>query len=536
MTKKIEVFPKSATGISGLDEKHTHNNSFISNVLQSINHGVLSYLAIRENGEVVDFEITYANEPALQQLNLPPEKVLGNTYLTVMPQAKKVGMWERVTRAINTGTRETHEVHPPDDPSRTFLVTYTPFDEVVTCTFVEITDQKNRETELELKNKELRQSEERYHRMILEVQDYAIILLNKEGIVQNWNKGAEKIKGYKADEIIGKSFSTFYTIEDRENKIPEKLLEEARSTGKATDENFRVRKDGTKFWGSVVITALHDDKNEIIGFVKVTRDLTERKQAEELIQAKAAELETKNTELEKMNKELQSFAYISSHDLQEPLRKIQTFATRIIEKEKDKLSDNAKEQFTRMQNAANRMQTLIDDLLSYSRTSTFERIFEKTDLGTIIEEVKEDLKDDIKEKQASIEVAEMCEAFIIPFQFRQMMHNLIGNSLKFASPEQPSQIKIKSEIAKGIKFNSERLSPESMYFHISVSDNGIGFDPQYNERIFEVFQQLHGKNKYKGTGIGLSIVKKIVENHNGIITAKGELGKGARFDIYIPAT
>ncbi len=142
----------------------------------------------------------------------------------------------------------------------------------------------------------------------------------------------------------------------------------------------------------------------------------------------------------------------------------------------------------------------------------------------------------MKEKHATIEANQLCDADIIPFQFRQLMHNLIGNSLKFSNPEKPPHIQIKSEIANGLKFSNEKLLPQKKYCHISFSDNGIGFEQQYSEKIFEVFQRLHGKNEYIGTGIGLSIVKKILENHHGIITAKGELNKGATFDIYIPAT
>ena len=165
-----------------------------------------------------------------------------------------------------------------------------------------------------------------------------------------------------------------------------------------------------------------------------------------------------------------------------------------------------------------------------------ERKFEKTDLNKIIEEVKDDLKEELQQKHATIEVQEMCEANIIPFQFRQLLLNLLNNSLKFSNPGEAPRIEIKSEIAKGVKLNNEKLAKEIKYCHISVSDNGIGFEQQYSEKIFEVFQRLHSKNEYNGTGIGLSIVKKIVENHNGFITAKGELNKGATFDIYIPAT
>jgi len=129
----------------------------------------------------------------------------------------------------------------------------------------------------------------------------------------------------------------------------------------------------------------------------------------------------------------------------------------------------------------------------------------------------------------------LCPANIIAFQFRQLMHNLIGNALKYSKPKHPPHIIIKSRIVKGSKLNNKKLSPDKNYCHITVQDNGIGFEPQFSERIFEVFQKLHGKEEYEGTGIGLAIVKKIVENHNGIITTTSKLNKGATFDIYIPS-
>jgi len=226
---------------------------------------------------------------------------------------------------------------------------------------------------------------------------------------------------------------------------------------------------------------------------------------------------------------------VSSHDLQEPLRKIQTFVSIILENENENLSDNGKYNFQRMQLAAGRMQQLIDDLLAFSRITTTELKFEKTDLNIIIDEVKAELKDTIQEKQATIEATELCPAYIIPFQFHQLMYNLISNALKFSKPDIPSHIIVKSRIVKGSKLNNEKLSPEKDYCHITVIDNGIGFESHFSERIFEVFQKLHNKEIYAGTGIGLAIVKKIVENHNGVIIATGELDKGARFDIYFPA-
>ncbi|MBK9016358.1 MAG: two-component sensor histidine kinase [Saprospiraceae bacterium] len=247
------------------------------------------------------------------------------------------------------------------------------------------------------------------------------------------------------------------------------------------------------------------------------------------------EKEKRAAELIIANKELLAFTYISSHDLQEPLRKIQTFVTILLENENENLSESGKNNFQRMQLAAGRMQQLIDDLLAFSRISTTELTLEKTDLNKIIEEVKTELRDTIQEKQATIEATELCPANIIVFQFRQLMYNLISNALKFSNPAIPAHIIVKSRIVKVSKLNNENLSPEKNYCYITVKDNGIGFEPHFSERIFEVFQKLHGKDEYAGTGIGLAIVKKIAENHNGTITATSELNKGAQFDIYIPA-
>jgi PAS domain S-box-containing protein len=253
------------------------------------------------------------------------------------------------------------------------------------------------------------------------------------------------------------------------------------------------------------------------------------------------EKEKRAAELGVANKELQSFAYVSSHDLQEPLRKIQTFANRILEKEYEHLSDDGKDYFARIQNSANRMQTLIEDLLAFSRVNTGERKFEMTDLHKMIEALSEDFKEAIDKIGATLKIDLKGHANIIPFQFRQLMQNLVGNSLKFANPKTAPQINVSSTISKGSVFLKQNpkltvrlLSAEKEYSHIQVSDNGIGFEPKFQEQVFEIFQKLHAREEYPGTGIGLAIVKKIVENHGGFITATSELGKGATFDIYIP--
>jgi two-component system CheB/CheR fusion protein len=274
------------------------------------------------------------------------------------------------------------------------------------------------------------------------------------------------------------------------------------------------------------------DKKESLENAVLKRTAELQKANEKLIY-ESSEKEKRADELVKINKELEAFAYVSSHDLQEPLRKIQTFADLIIEKEK--LSDSGKNYFHLIEDAANRMQTLIEDILNFSRLNTLERKFEITALNDIIADVKEDFKEIIDEKHATIEAAELCDANIIAFQFRQLMQNLIGNAIKFSKPSVAPHIIIKSRIIKGNKTKHNKLSPDKKYCYITVADNGIGFEEEFNEKVFEVFQKLHGKEEYPGTGIGLAIVKKIVENHHGEITVTSKLNKGTTFNIYLPS-
>ncbi len=244
-------------------------------------------------------------------------------------------------------------------------------------------------------------------------------------------------------------------------------------------------------------------------------------------------LEEKNKFLERMNKELETFTYVSSHDLQEPLRKIKNFASCLLLEEKQSLSRSGKNYLVRMQETVIRMQMLIEDLLAYSRVKSKGHTFEKTNLSDLVHEVMDDFKEVLKEKKAVIKSDDLGDVKIIRFQFRQLFQNLISNSLKFSHPKRFPVIQIKSKLIAG-SLMPNLLSPALKYCQITFSDNGIGFDPQYKDRIFEVFQRLHEYEEFKGTGIGLAICKRIIESHNGVIKATGKLNKGATFDIFIP--
>jgi signal transduction histidine kinase len=253
------------------------------------------------------------------------------------------------------------------------------------------------------------------------------------------------------------------------------------------------------------------------------------------------EKEKRANELVIANKELVAFNYISSHDLQEPLRKIQLFAERILQTDYGNLSEKGVESFNRMHNAAKRMQILIWDLLAYSKTSNTDRKLESISLDDVIADVKSDLSESITEKSAIINTSNLGSVNINRFQFHQVMTNLITNALKFSKENISPCITISGNNAKGLVFQQENpeltdcsLKPDKNYFHLQFSDNGIGYDPIFKDKIFEVFQRLHGQHEYTGSGIGLAIVKKIIENHCGAITSCSKLGEGATFDIYIP--
>ena len=281
---------------------------------------------------------------------------------------------------------------------------------------------------------------------------------------------------------------------------------------------------------------IYDQQNEL----KVMKDLLSkeiaiRTEAQDNLEIKIAErtkeLVLKNEELEFKNHELQQFSWVVSHDLNEPIRKIQIFIGIL----KDLyLKDNPKaiDYVNRTMKSAERMQTLISDLLAYSRLSS-KVLLEKTDLNVVLQEVLSDFDYQIDQKNAVVKISELPVIDSIPSQLRQVFQNLIGNALKFSGNVEVPTIKITSELIKTKDFDSA-VDPEGEFCRIIISDNGIGFDEIYLDRIFVIFQSLNDRSVYEGTGIGLAISKKIMEKHNGLITAKSELGKGASFILILP--
>ena len=286
-----------------------------------------------------------------------------------------------------------------------------------------------------------------------------------------------------------------------------------------------ITKTGTiKFFRSSGNFTGEDDNRFMVGSVQ---DVTKDTLMNEV-------LTKKNLELKHNNAELESFTYIASHDLQEPLRKIQSFSKLILTKELANLSATSNDYFSRIIAAAQRMQHLIDALLNYSSSNSLDNQSLPTDLNGIIDEVIYNLNDIIEEKKAIIEKADLPKLNVVQVQFYQLFSNIISNALKYSRPHIVPLIKISANIIAADEIKTGTTDKKGKYWKITIADNGIGFDQQYEFKIFELFQRLHGRNEYEGTGIGLAICNKIVHNHNGFIVAAGHPGVGAEFTIYLP--
>jgi PAS domain S-box-containing protein len=396
-------------------------------------------------------------------------------------------------------------------------------------------------TERRRAEQQLRESEERFRLIIDSTIDYAIFMLDAKGHITSWNAGARRIKGYTAEEIIGRHFSVFYTADAVASGWPEHELEQARLTGRFEDEGWRLRKDGSRFWANVVISAMRGADGVLRGFAKVTRDVTEKKIHEQRIENLTQELQKRVVDLDATNRELaqksaenESFVYSVSHDLRAPLVNLQGFSQELsltsgalsallsapavpaeIKKEASSLIDGEMtESITFIRNAVRHLGNIIDGLLRLSRIGRVEYDRLPVDVGAVVADILSAMHGTVVASGARVDVAPLPTVRGDANAVGQVFANLVGNALKSVDPQRPGVIEV---------FASGDDPPV-----FAVKDNGIGIPAEYQKKVFRVFQQVH-QGPSRGEGMGLAIVCRIVERHGGRIWFESTTGVGTTF-------
>lgn len=365
---------------------------------------------------------------------------------------------------------------------------------------------------------ELERSEERFRLLVESVVDYAIFLLDPDGMVQTWNSGAERLKGYTAPEIVGRSYAEFYQPEDREAGLPERILEQARRDGRAQYSGWRVRKDGTHFWADVVITALYED-GALSGFAKVTRDVTERHRMQQQRERALAEQRLALDRLERLDDWRREFVRSVVHDLQSPVTAIRGFTGFLQEDELPE--DERRSLVERIGSNARSLQDLIDHLRTWAVLESGQIRLARQDLVLrgFVEDVVEDMRPLLGRHRVEVAIADDAAVDADPQGLERILRNLLSNAARHTTPADA-----------GIEI---RASIEGSMVTVTVEDEGEGLPGGLGGRVFDRFERGGGSG---GTGLGLAIVKEYVELHGGAVGVESTAGEGARFWFTLPAS
>jgi PAS domain S-box-containing protein len=354
-----------------------------------------------------------------------------------------------------------------------------------------------------------------FRRLVLGVRDYAIFMLSPAGEIQSWNTGAERLKGYTAGEVVGQHFSVFYTDEDRAANHPAHVLGHAVADGRYEEEGWRVRKDGTTFWARVTITAIRDDNGELTGFAKVTRDLTERKRADEALEVALEELRVANAELDR-------FAAIAAHDMTDPLRTIAGFAELL--RSGDLADQQAAEYAGHIHASAVRLTEMLHGLLAYARAGRDDTPSTPVDLTSAAADVVSDLASLIEEHNATVDITFNHDGTPMvlanPTDVKLILQNLVANAIRFGDPDRP-QTTISAQ------------PDDDGRLRTTVADNGPGIASEHHERIFGAFERAPSA-QHAGYGLGLAICQRLVTRHGGQIGLDSQPGVGSRFWFTLP--
>lgn len=500
----------------------------LQNIVQSTDNIMNFYEPIYDsNGTVVDFKVVFANICNRDYLNLEPKDLVGKPISEVFPFVLKNNELQRMIDCYNRDETIDFERMVDVDGENYWFHTFV---KAVDEGLLEVV--RNNTEEFNAKESLLKANQE------LEVQNFIMMEAKKVAKIGSYTWNVENGPPEISDNfyrLLGCEPGEFVPTMDnyREFIHPEDLNdfdqygEWQREQKKPRNYTYRIVTKQGKVKHLRTKGEFIEKEGESV-LMGVVQDVTEQIAAENAMRVK-------NLELQRSNVELESFNRVVSHDLQEPLRKIQMFISRIDDSEMDRLSDRGKRYFDKINKVAARMQSLIRNLLTYSRIDNTHDNFEHIALDEVLLKVQEDQSERINALEAELVWEAMPEVQGVVFQLEQLFSNLISNSLKYHSSEEAPKISIKSEQVAWDTIEAQFFKSAKIYHKITYTDNGIGFDNRNAGKIFEVFQRLHPKTKYSGTGIGLAICKKIVENHRGYIHASGELGKGSVFTIYLPS-
>lgn len=471
----------------------------------------LMILRLEEPDNADSMRIVAMNPAALRLVGAAGERIENIPLAKFAPEVSENGLLDMCLAVLKSGESRVLRdyVSARRVPGANFNVTiFALSGKEIALSFENVSEQKKAERRLQDRTR-------MFHLMIESVRDYAIFRLDPEGRVASWSSEAQVIYGYPAAEIVGSPFSRLIPPEDSAKvRIPEQLGEVARER-RLKAECWCVRKDGTRFWADIVLTALRDEAGALLGSVSVVRDATQRRKSELFLMNQSAALARSNTELAQ-------FAYVASHDLSAPLHKVKAFADRLKDKVEGKLDDEGRDYLRRMLRAVDGMQGLIESLLELARITTRGGVPAVVDLGVLAKDVVDGLDLAVARAKARVEIGALPRINADPLQMRQLMQNLIANALKFHRPGARPHVRVHGK------------ATDDGRCEIVVSDNGIGFDMKYAERIFQPFQRLNGRFEYEGSGMGLAICAKIVARHGGTISAMSKPDHGAEFKVTLP--
>ncbi|MCW3107932.1 MAG: sensor histidine kinase [Segetibacter sp.] len=497
------------------------------------------------------FIIELANEKVLEYWGRTLEQVINKPLFEALPEAAGQGYEKLLTGVLTTGepvvAKElTIDLKRNGKLEKTYInfvfEPYYDFDGSISGVIV----LANEITELVLSRKKIEESEHRFRSLIEEAPIPMSLFTGRELKIEMINEASlETLDRNKS--VIGKTLKE--AIPELASQPFSQLFDQVFTTGvpySTKDTEVKIVKNGAlatcyhDFWYKPMFDVAGEVYGVLVSGVEVTEKVLARRKIEESeallqtrIEERTEELRKTNLQLERTNNQLKEFAYAASHDLQEPLRKITTFINMIVNGDKDNLSGKSIKLFEKVLDATGRMNLLISDLFTLSQISNYNQSLEEVDLNDILEKVTEDLSLEIEQSGAVIHSDNFPPINGIPRQIQQLFQNLLSNAIKYTDKEKTPLIHIRHELVTTNEQPMHNLLQQTTYCKLIFDDNGIGFNQEYAEKVFQMFYRLHGKSEYSGNGIGLAICRRIAENHHGTIVVESEEGKGSRFEVYL---